>query len=407
MTSALADQGVRAEPLVGRRVGLLTYALDRATGGIARYTRELRAALMSRGLSLTTLQAGGAAVRTADTVPLPGSGLLPGLMTIGQLQIGLARRRRGLELVHDPTGVSPLLLTSARRVATIHDVIPLIHPSASTALDRLIYRRWLPNVAGRLDAIITVSEHSRRDIIRHLRVDPTRVHVVPNAVGPQFRPIDAANVRDTARRYGISQPYILYVGSVEARKNLDGLLRAFRQVHDQDARWQLVIVGASGWKASPVFETVQRLRLGSSTEFTGYVPDADLPALYSGADLFVFPSLYEGCGLPVLEAMASGTPVVTSSTSSLPEVAGDAAVLCDPTSDAALFEAMRRVLADSGLRHELTERGLRQARSFTWARTADATLEVYREVLADARDGSRELSHQRFGVVPGTELQGK
>lgn len=377
--------------LAGRRVGLLTYALDRATGGIARYTRELRAALVRRGVPLTTLQAGGAPGHEARTVRLSGAGLLPGLMTVGQVQIGRAARRHALELVHDPTGVSPLLLTSARRVATVHDVIPLIHPAASTTLDRLIYHHWLPRAARQLDAIVTVSEHSRRDIIRYLRVDPARVYAVPNAVGPRFRPVDPAIAAETARRHGITQPYILYVGSVEARKNLARLLQAFRQLRDRDACWQLVVVGASGWKASPNFEAVQRLRLGSSVLFTGYVPDTDLPALYSGADLFVFPSLYEGCGLPVLEAMACGTPVVTSSTSSLPEVAGDAAVLCDPMSAESIADAMLRVLSDPERRGEMAERGILWSRQFSWERTADATLEVYRRVLDGAgRDVGRE-----------------
>jgi glycosyltransferase involved in cell wall biosynthesis len=389
MTVSLSAPAVTA-----RRVGLLTYALDRATGGIARYTRELRAALLRQGVPLTTLQAGRSPARSDGTVRLAGAGLLPGLMTIGQVEIGLAARTHDLALVHDPTGVSPLMLTSARRVATIHDVIPLIHPTASTLLDRLIYRRWLPSAARHLDAIITVSEHSRRDIIRLLGVDPTRVHVVPNAVSPSFQPVDRAVAAEVARRHQIDGPYILYVGSIEARKNLPRLLQAFRRLRSWDSRWQLVIVGVPGWKATPVYATVQQLGLGSSVVFTGYVPDAELPALYSGADLFVFPSLYEGCGLPVLEAMACGTPVVTSSTSSLPEVAGDAAFLCDPEDEAAIAEAMRAMLDDAGRRQKMADLGRERARGFCWDRSARETLDVYDIVLADGRRQTRFLERR-------------
>jgi glycosyltransferase involved in cell wall biosynthesis len=397
MTAGLADQVVVDRALAARRVGLLTYALDRATGGIARYTHELQAVLLRHGLPLTTLQAGRSNSRLDGTAPsqfgrtvrLPGAGLLPVLMTLGQVEIGLAARALGLELVHDPTGVSPLMLTPARRVATIHDVIPLIHPSASTLLDRLIYQSWLPLVAPSLDAIITVSAHSRRDIVRKLDVDPARVHVVPNAVSPSFRRVDRATSSEVAHRHGIAEPYVLYVGSIEARKNLDRLLGAFARLRAWSPQWQLVVVGAAGWKSSPVFATVQRLGLGSSVRFTGFVPDPDLPALFSGADLFVFPSLYEGFGLPVLEAMACGTPVVTSSTSSLPEIAGDAALLCDPEDESAITEAMRRVLDDPDLRRELSDRGVERARSFGWDRTAQDTLRVYHQVL-DERPRRRQ-----------------
>lgn len=376
---------VAAAPPAARlgRVGLLAYALDRATGGIARYTRELRRALTDVGVSLTTLEAGRSARRSDGTVPLPGAGLLPGLMTLGQAEIGWAARRHRLALVHDPTGVSPLLLTPARRVATIHDVIPLIHPAASTTLDRLIYRYWLPTMARRLDAIITVSEHSRRDIVDRLRVDPTTVHVVPNAVGPSFGPVDRAHAEAVAERHGIAGPYLLYVGSVEARKNLDRLLQAYALLREQRAgrQRQLVIVGAPGWKASPVYATVDRLGLESCVRFTGRVPDDELPALYGGADLFVFPSLYEGYGLPVLEAMAAGTPVVTANASSLPEVGGDAVVYCDPQAPASIAEAMGTVLDNPGRARELAERGRSRANEFTWGRAARGTLAVYERAL--------------------------
>ena len=359
--------------------GLITYALDRQPGGIGRYTVELLAALQRTGVAPLVLQAGVAT--QPGLVGLPGARLLPGLLTIGQIEIAWCAWRRNLGLIHDPTGAMPLLLTGARRVATIHDVIPYIYPETSSRLDWLIYRCWLPLAVRRLDAIITVSEQSRSDIIRYLPTQPEDVTVIPEAASNTYCVLDQAEVAVALARHGIDFPYILYVGSVEARKNLPRLLAAYAQLREWSGQWKLVIIGARKWKSNPVFDTVRQLGLESHVHFTGYVEESDLPALYNGASLFVFPSLYEGFGLPVLEAMACGTPVVTSNTSSLPEVAGDAALLVDPSDVAAIAWAMRRVLDDHALSAKMRAKGLARAREFTWERTARETIAVYERVL--------------------------
>jgi glycosyltransferase involved in cell wall biosynthesis len=362
-------------------IGMISYGLDRAPGGIGRYTRELSAGLRDVGVRLTTLQAGGYSADAA-TLALRGSRLLPVLMTLGQAQIALAAHCHGLDLVHDPTGSAPLSLTSARRVATIHDVIPFVYPATSTRLDWLIYRFWLPLVARRLDQIITISRQSRSDLIRYLALKPEQVKVIPLAAAPRYRPASRANVEEMLSRLGIRGPYLLFVGSLEVRKNLIRLLEAYARLRASSGSWTLVVVGARKLRQSPVAATVRRLGLEPHVHVTGYVAEEDLPALYSGADLFVFPSLYEGFGLPVLEAMACGTPVVTSAVSSLPEVAGDAALLVDPFDVDALTTAMRRVLEDPALTSSLRERGQARAAQFSWERTARETLAVYEEVLA-------------------------
>jgi glycosyltransferase involved in cell wall biosynthesis len=358
--------------------GLITYALDREPGGIGRYTIELLHGLRAAGSDITVLNAGAAGAPAGAQV-LPGARLLPALLTLGQAEIAWFGRR--LALLHDPTGVAPLLLSRARRVATIHDVIPYIYPETSSRLDWLIYRCWLPLAAKRLDAIITVSQQSKADIVRYLHVKSEDVAVIPEAANSAYREMSQAEIAPALARHNIDFPYILYVGSVEARKNLPRLLEAYAGLRNWLRQWKLVIVGARKWKFSPVFETVQRLGLEPYVHFTGYVEEADLPALYNGAALFAFPSLYEGFGLPVLEAMACGTPVVTSSSSSLPEVAGDAALLVDPYDIAALADAMRRVLEDSALAAALRVKGLERARQFTWERTARETIAVYERVL--------------------------
>lgn len=363
------------------RVGLIAYGLDRSPGGIGRYTRELRRALKDAGWPITTLQAGWS-TSDADTVGLAGAGRLPVLLTLGQAEIAWAAKRRGLQLVHDPTGTGPLALTRLPRVITIHDAIPYVYPRTSTALNRIIHRFWLPTIARRVDAVITVSAHAKSELVKHLRLDPESVTVVPEGVGPAFRPLPQAQIESVLSRHEIQPPYLLYVGAIEARKNLARLLEAFALLLPEAPDLTLVVAGAFKWKYGPVFETLQRLQLERKVRMTGYVDEADLPALLCGAKAFAFPSLHEGFGLPVLEAMACGTPVVTSATSALPELAGDAALLVDPLDVGSIARALHRIIDDDELREKLHGRGMQRARSFSWARTASATIRVYERVLA-------------------------
>jgi len=363
------------------RAGIIHYGLDRETAGIGRYTAELTAALVGQGLPIHRLWA-GRRPSGAEGAMLPGAYLLPGLLTVGQGAIAHLVRRLGLDVVHDPTGVMPLaLVRGAARVVTVHDAFPYTCARTSTTLDWLIYHAWLPRALPAADAVITDSMQSREDIVKHLRVTPERVTVVPLAADRRFRPVNPATVASVLQAHGVAQPYILYVGALESRKNLPRLLEAYAQLRQWSTKWRLVIVGARKWKFSPIFETVQRLGLEPHVTFTGYVADEHLPALYAGADLFAFPSLYEGFGLPVLEAMACGTPVVTSNTSSLPEVAGDAAILVDPNSVGQIAEAMRSVLSQPTLAAELIEKGPARSGLFTWERTAQETIDVYRQAL--------------------------
>lgn len=360
-------------------IGILTYGLDRALGGIGRYTEELLWELFACNLDPLLLQAGPTSAHKG--VQLKGSRLLPGLMTIGQVQLAWLAARHRLQLVHDPIGVMPLSLANARRITTVHDVIPYIYANSSTTLDWLIYRLWLPIAAHRTDTIITDSEQSKEDIVKHLSMNANKVKVIPLAASEQYRPLQPQAVQPVLAQHQITTPYILYVGSIAARKNLPRLLEAYANLRKWSTKWTLVIVGARKWKSSPVYETVERLDLAQHVHFTGFVEEEDLPALYNGADLFVFPSLYEGFGLPPLEAMACGTPVVTSNTSSLPEVVGDAAILVDPYNVEEITAAMRSVLEDPDLAQDLRQCGLTQAAKFSWERTARETIAVYEQVL--------------------------
>jgi len=366
------------------------YGLDRPLSGISRYALELAHALggLSDGPELVWLVAGRADPLGRNdrcgTTSLRGCGRLPGLLTLGNLAIPAAARRCGLDLIHDPTGLTPFLFGAgrARTVVTVHDVFAWSIPGHSTLADTLIYRHWLPHVLPRVDAVITISQVSRADIVQYLRIPPQKIHIVYRCVGERYHPVSDPQIAQVRRSYGLPQSYFLFVGSVEKRKNLHRLLQAGSQLWQSGEHRPLVVVGARRRKYAQIINTLQELSLERHVIFTGHVPEADLPALYSGADLFVFPSLYEGFGLPPLEAMACGTPVVTSNTSSLPEVVGDAAITVDPYDVEALAEAMRRVLSDADLAHDLRQRGLERAARFSWDHAARETIDVYREVLS-------------------------
>lgn len=384
------------------RIGYLTYGLDRAPTGIGRYSIELlRALAMLPGapeiVLLTTEQSDHHGLWSQfEHHPLPGCRLLPALMTIGNGLLSAAAARYHLDLIHDPSGIAPFLgpAMGTRRVTTICDAFAYVVPQEHDRLDSWRFRWQLPGAARRADMVVTISESSRRDLVRYLGVADERVAVTLCATDPRFGPVDdGAERRATLDRYAITSPYLLYVGGLNGRKNIARLLEAYARVRERRSDITLVIAGKRQWKAGEIDQAFQRLNLEGKVHFTGYVDDADLPALYSAAEVFVFPSLYEGFGLPPLEAMACGAPVVTSNVSSLPEVVGAAALTVNPYDVAALAEAIERALIDSRLRAELRRKGIERAAQFTWERTARETLAVYRRVLggSDAVATTSEL----------------
>ena len=278
------------------------------------------------------------------------------------------------DLVHVPA-LTAVPRSRVPLVFTVHDLafrsFPGHHNRRTRVMAELALRRAVKTAA----AFIAVSAFTASELRRITGIGPERIHVIAEAAEESFRPVD-----DSAclARYGIATPYLLYVGTLEPRKNLPLLLRAYAALGPVEAK--LVVVGSKGWMYDEIFDLVGRLDLASRVVFTGFVPDDDLPALLTAATAFVYPSLHEGFGLPVLEAMQCGAPVITSNVSSLPEVAGDAALLVSPTDLDGLTGALRRVLAEPGLRAEMRERSLRQASRFSWKRTAEETLEVYRRV---------------------------
>ena len=266
-------------------------------------------------------------------------------------------------------------------VVSVHDMSVALMPQFHTLKKRMLTSRLVPMVARRAGLVLTPSENTRRDVIRLLGLDPGRVRVIPYAPAPTFRPVTVE--RDRLRTLGLTGPYFLYVGTLEPRKNLARALRAFARVAPSLPDHRFVIVGQRGWMYDDVLKEASELR--GRVDLLGYVAEADLPALYSHAAAFVYPSLYEGFGLPVVEAMACGTPVLTSRSSSLTEIAEGSAVLADPLDEAAIADGLMALATDEALRADLRRRGLAQAASFTWERTGRETAQAYLEVHEDRR----------------------
>lgn len=373
------------------RVGYLTYGLDRKPTGIGRYAVELLHAMAALPnaptfvLLTTEAKDSHGLWKEFEHHPLPGCRLLPALMTLGNLFLPLAIQHFKLDILHDPNGIAPFLgpALGTKRIVTIYDAFAYVFPETHNLLDNWRYRWMLPLSAKRAAAVTTISECSRQDLQRFLGLK--EIQLIPAALNPCFRPIPESPERSAIlTRYGISQPYILYVGGINARKNIARLFEAFANLRKSHSNLFLVIAGKRQWQTAEIDATFQRLELEQAVHFTGYVADEDLPALYSAAKMFVFPSLYEGFGLPPLEAMACGTPVITANSSSLPEVVEDAALLIDPYDVAALTKAMQRVLTEPELAAELRAKGLIQAQKFTWARTAQETVHLYETLRANA-----------------------
>lgn len=300
-------------------------------------------------------------------------------------------RQRRLDLLHGAVNVTPLL-SLCPTVVTIHDLSFMRYPQAFPATQRLYLHSQVRRSARHARQVIAVSQATKDDVVALFGVPPERVTVVYNGVDAVFSPASPDTIDAFRRERGLPQRFILHLGTLEPRKNLARLVEAFartRQQLPQVDDLKLVLAGGKGWDYDDIFAAVERLGLREQVLFTGYVPDADLPWFYRAATVFAYPSLLEGFGLPVLEAMACGTPVITSSVSSLPEVAGDAALLVDPGSVEALAAALIRVLGDAALADEMRRKGLQQAGRFSWQRTAAETASVYRAALAGAHTGGK------------------
>jgi glycosyltransferase involved in cell wall biosynthesis len=292
-------------------------------------------------------------------------------------RLGFDRLVPGCDLFH-ATEHLLLPLTNCPSVLTVHDLVFQVYPERHKLLNRWYLRTALPLYCQRATRIICVSEHTKNDLIALWGIDAEKIHVVYEATDPHFKPISPEEVAVARARYGLPERYLLTVGTIEPRKNLNRLMDALAIVRRQRDDVKLVIVGRLGWLYQDFLNKLEYSEHREAVIRLGFVPDGDLPAVYQGALATVYPSLYEGFGLPMLESMACGTPVISSRAGSLPELGGDAVRYFDPLDVEEIAAALRSVWHDADLRHSMRERGLARAGQFSWQRAARETLDVYR-----------------------------
>lgn len=298
-------------------------------------------------------------------------------------QTGLPRqsRRERLDLFHSTVYAGPLL-SRCPQVVTLHDLsfylFPHLFPPARRA-----YLQWITReTTRRAEAVIAVSASTARDAVEILNISPDRVRVIPNGVSPDLRPPTEAEVTSLRARYTLPEKYVLYLGTLEPRKNLPVLVQAYALARRLGVDHALVLAGGKGWYDEPIYTAIKEAGVGEHVRMPGYIPAEDLAALYGGADLFVYPSLYEGFGLPPLEAMACGTPVLVSNVSAVPEVVGSAGVTVNPREPEQIAAEMVALLGDEERRQMLAAAGLERAAGFSWENTARRTATLYDEVAA-------------------------
>ena len=286
--------------------------------------------------------------------------------------------------VHWYNQITPFLFNrEIKKVLTIHDLTPILFPEMHTRETNLTWKSSLKFIKNRTKMVICDSISTKNDCVKLLNIPEKRLKVIQLSADEQFKPLkNKKNIHDELKKkYNIDYPFILFVGTLEKRKNVPILLKSFYKLKKFNIKHRLVIVGGKGWKYTEIFDIIQDLNLQNDVIFTNYVSDEYLVKLYNAADLFVYPSLYEGFGLPPLEAMACGCPVITSNTSSLPEVVGDAGIMIDPNDIDSLTDSMLKILTDNELRQKMARKSLERACMFSWKKTAKETWDVYEEVL--------------------------
>ncbi len=297
-----------------------------------------------------------------------------------QLAWPISARRRKLDLLHSMAFVTPYALT-APSVVTVYDLSFIHYPEQFPRPRQLYLASQTRRSCRSARRVVAISGSGRQDVHRLFDVPLERIDVVSPGVDPVYHPRSAAEAAAFRQQRDLPERYILHVGTLQPRKNIRLLIDAYADLGRDDVA--LVLVGGKGWFYDDIFEQVQAMNLENRILFPGYVPDADLPLWYNAAAVLTFPSYYEGFGIPILEAMASGTPVIAAMTSAIPEVTGDAALLFDPQDEVKLSKHLAAVLDEPGLAAKMRAQGLTRAKRFTWQRATDEMLEVYRKALTE------------------------
>jgi glycosyltransferase involved in cell wall biosynthesis len=370
-------------------IGFISWILDRQRTGIDNYLYNLITNMVKNGksneISLIHYK------KTEDPIyEATNEILLPDLPKILKYSLALpyAIKKANLDILHVPAHwhnqLMPFYLNyNTKKVLTIHDLSPFTYPTTHNKQTVKLWGPTLKLIKKRIDNVIVDSNNTKNDCIKYLGIPEEKIKVIYLAADKIFKPNkDKENLQEYLKnKYEVKFPFILCVGTLEKRKNIPNLIKAFNKIKKTLKNYQLVIIGNKGWKYKSIFNTLNELNIKDDVIFTGYVPNEDLVKFYNTADLFVYPSIYEGFGLPPLEAMACGCPVITANTSSLPEVVGKAAITIDPYNVNELSCAMYKILINENLKTELSRKSLSQAKKFSWEKTASQTWKIYEEIL--------------------------
>lgn len=367
------------------KIALITDLMDDRPAGMGHYIRSLAGAMLDQGTDdefyLIHAREGGDPIydRANEIVVKPS--LLKDRLSRKSLHYPRILKKHSFDLVHYPDYFGPFFSASGfSTVETIYDMVPFVMPEVHTWDVNFTFRKVFPRLIQKhVDRFLCISRSTERDLLKFVPDARGRTVVTLLAADPVFKP--EKNAREVAERMGIDGPFILNVGTLEPRKNQAMLVRSFLKMKQQrNLPHTLVLAGKEGWLTKEIHDTVKRSGMDGSVRLLDYVRHDDLPGLYSAADLFVYPSLYEGFGLPPLEAMACGAPVITSNVSSLPEVVGDAGMTLDPHDEPGLSRAMGELLEDRSRLREMSRWGLKRSADFSWERCAQDTLEAYRSI---------------------------
>lgn len=365
------------------RIGVDARLADYVVGGIARYTEQLLGAMVALDTEHTLVALRSRTPKVVPPVIVADESIFirtPPHHRIERFALSWELRSARLDLLHSPDFIPPRR-AGWRSVITVHDLAFLRMPGLLTGQSRRYYG-GIHRAVEEADAVITVSQATADDLIRLVHAPPGKVHVVYEAPDVSLHRIPREAAAATVReRFGLEGAYALFVGTLEPRKNIPALVQAFAQVR-RDFPVRLVLAGSSGWLSEGIFKSVREQAFADGVVFLGGVDQADLQPLYCAADVLVLPSLYEGFGLPAVEAMACGTPVVVANTGALPEIVGEAGVQVRPEDPSDIAAGLGWVLGNPTFREALIERGIERAASFSWERAARETLAIYEQVLA-------------------------
>ena len=368
------------------KVGILTDSMDKKKAGLGVYTKNLVENILKIKKDIYLIHYDTNADESVKkiykegkeiVIPLPK--IHPKMTSWLYVKLPLSLRELELDILHEPGIVRPSILYSSgfKKIITIHDLVPLIFPNTTSLFD-IVNLKVVQMLKRNIDAVIVPSENTKRDVIKFFRIPNDKIKVIPYGRDERFRLIkDREELENVRLKYKLPDKFVLFVGTLEPRKNIKNLIKAYYKLKKKGIRHKLVIVGKRGWKYKQIFDVWKSLDLGGDVMFVDYVENEYLPFIYNLADLFVYPSLYEGFGLPPLEAMACGCPVVVSNTSSLPEVVGDAGIKVDPYNIDEIADAMYKILINDDLKDELVKRGLKRAKLFSWEKAAKETLKMY------------------------------